>query len=57
MATAGVRHGSIALLVIVGVATDNVLLALLPVVIGMSIAIYLSSTISVRCPACHSMLR
>ncbi len=39
-------------MLVIGIATDNIGLALVPLIIGLSIAIYLSSAIGVRCPAC-----
>jgi hypothetical protein len=48
--------GSIAVMVVVGIATNNVALALLPVFVGITMAIALSGTLGVRCPACKRVM-
>ena len=49
-------YGSIGAMLIVGLATNNVGLALLPLAVGVTLAIVLSSTIGVRCPACKQVM-
>lgn len=44
---------SIAAMVVLGSATGSVGLAMVPLVIGLPIAIALSATLGVRCPWCH----
>ncbi len=53
---AAYAYGSIAIMLVVGLATDNVGLALLPIVIGMTVAIVLSGD-GVECPACHATIQ
>jgi hypothetical protein len=48
--------GSIALMLVVAMATNNVGLALLPVLVGVSIAMILSGTIGVQCLACQKVM-
>ena len=49
--------GSIALMLVLAIATHGVgLLPMLPLAIGLPVAIVLSSTIGVRCPACKRLM-
>jgi hypothetical protein len=48
--------GSILVMLVIGLATDNIGHAFVPLIIGISAAIYLSTTLGVRCPACHRVM-
>lgn len=53
---AAYAFGSIFVMLVIGIATDNIGLAFIPLIIGVSIAIYLSTTLGVRCPACRNVM-
>jgi hypothetical protein len=43
-------------MLVLGIATKNIGLALFPVFIGFPVAIVFSATLGVRCPACHRLM-
>ena len=51
-----VAFGSILVMLIVGLTTENILAGLLPLLIGMTVAIVLSSD-GITCPACRATVQ